>query len=358
MGCLEQDLKRVKANFVNIHGFLPEKSCLSAVSKALSLVSKTPPTRHLRWALVKVDLDKAFDCIRHEAIIRNLMEMGIQHALTLAVKQYVGNRKYVFEGLKETWAWTRSRGVPQGGILSPLLFIIGTMHLTRQAYEYCHTISYADDILLFISGDNANICERIALALQAIIDKAEAAGLTINPSKTSIIIRSGTGDVLTHPTMDSLIDNITQKFTYLGFRLNAGSTPDSLLTSHWAYLIHKLKNFELSALCAKRQLKWLKHHEVKMVWQSYALSLVEYCLPLLTLASPAQRDKIECRLITALKAVYGMSRHASRHLMLLFSLGMTLNDYIVIRTIRLAILSSHIDDLTTLISNSIYASVN
>lgn len=83
-----------------------------------------------------------------------------------------------------------TRGCPQGGVLSPLLWTILVDELiwTLNSLGFI-TICYADDIVIIIIGtDDKIIRERMQLALKITWEWCEKHSLSINPNKTSIII--------------------------------------------------------------------------------------------------------------------------------------------------------------------------
>jgi hypothetical protein len=77
------------------------------------------------------DLAKASDCINHEIFLTKLHYFGIQGAMASWFRSYLTGRKqkieikspYTTQNTYLSWG-TIERGIPQGSILGPLLFIL------------------------------------------------------------------------------------------------------------------------------------------------------------------------------------------------------------------------------------------
>ena len=95
------------------------------------------------------DLSKAFDCIAHDLIIAKLESYGFQIDTLKLIHNYLSNRKQRIKVNDTYSSWKNiSYGVPQGSILSPLLFNI---HLCNLFYflEDLDIASYADDTTIY-----------------------------------------------------------------------------------------------------------------------------------------------------------------------------------------------------------------
>ena len=91
------------------------------------------------------DLSKAFDCIKHDLLIAKLAAYGFDsHSLSF-VFSYLNERKQRTKIYNSYSPCARiACGVPQGSILSPLLFNINMCDMFFEKYE-CDIASYADD---------------------------------------------------------------------------------------------------------------------------------------------------------------------------------------------------------------------
>ena len=79
-------------------------------------------------------------------------------------------------------------GVPQGSVLGPLCYVILTNDLVKQL-KYCHSIIFADDTTIYISGKNTKFLRNKLLEdLNAIQRYFDTNRLTLNKDKTQFMI--------------------------------------------------------------------------------------------------------------------------------------------------------------------------
>ena len=114
---------------------------------------KTALDRGQDVAAVMIDLSKAFNTVNHALLIEKLQAYGIREGELLWFKNYLCNRKrVVMDGAVSDWNEV-NKGVPQGSILGPLLFVLFMNDLPDVVQE-CSIGLYADDIMLYACGSN------------------------------------------------------------------------------------------------------------------------------------------------------------------------------------------------------------
>ena len=103
---------------------------------------------------VMIDLSKAFD-IDHSILLGKLSAYGVKGTELTWFTDYLRERRQrvVLNGVNFDWSDV-TRGVPQGSILGPLLFIIFVDDLP-DVVEHSTVSLCADDTTLYTSGGDA-----------------------------------------------------------------------------------------------------------------------------------------------------------------------------------------------------------
>ena len=180
---------------------------------------------------IYIDLSKAFDTIDHSILLSKLHYYGIRNTALTLLKSYFTNRKQYchYKGTNSTMR-AIYKGVPQGSILGPLLFIlyVNDFHLSSNKFTF---LMYADDTTLLSTYDTfyehtdtdiTSIQRNINKELLLVTTWLARNKLLINSTKTKMTIFHTQQKQITYP--DVKIDNtrieIVDDFKLLGITIN------------------------------------------------------------------------------------------------------------------------------------------
>ena len=139
---------------------------------------------------VFIDLEKAFDTCWRFLILRELHSSGLRGFLPLAIKAFLSDRKFrVLVGTQMSDVFTLEMGVPQGGVLSGILFVIAMNVIMRQVtWGLVRKSVYVDDLRISVYA--SSIIQARA-RLQPVLNQIHAAtgvtGFRISKDKTVVM---------------------------------------------------------------------------------------------------------------------------------------------------------------------------
>lgn len=165
------------------HGFRRDRSTATAIVDYLNEVYKRLDDGGACLG-VFVDLSKAFDLVDHRLLLNKLCRLGIRGIPNEWMKSYLTHRsQYVdLNGVKSDILIT-NRGVPQGSVLGPLLYIIYVCDIDVDGVTM-----YADDTSLLVCADNsADLVSAANGALLKLCSYFSDSGLHLNSSKTVMV---------------------------------------------------------------------------------------------------------------------------------------------------------------------------
>ena len=136
---------------------------------------------------ILMDLSKAFDCLPHDLLIAKLEAYGVEKSSLLILMSYLKDRKQAvkIKGIRSSFQLIKS-GVPQGSILSPMLFNIFTNDLFFLLDRDLH--NFADDSTI------SAVSETILELVDSLTSKSNNSNsMTVNPDKFKAIALTKSG---------------------------------------------------------------------------------------------------------------------------------------------------------------------
>ena len=134
-------------------------------------------------------LNEAFDTVNHTILMKIFEYYGIRERIFNWLKSYLDNRKQsVHYNGYDSHKKTMTRGVPQGSILGPLLFILYINDFSRSS-DLLLSIFFVDDTSVFIKGTSYD------KVIDIVNKKLERINIWLRDNKLTINIRKTHYDV-------------------------------------------------------------------------------------------------------------------------------------------------------------------
>ena len=253
-----------------------------------------------------IDLQKAFDKVWKDGLVVKMVRSGIRGNMLRWTKSYLHNRRarVLVNGHSGNKVLLR-HGVPQGGVLSPTLFILFINDVVKELPKGVKAALYADDLVLWCTEEyTTTAAHRMQMALDKISAWTEKWCLQINKEKSVASLFTLTQQKPQPLTLGDTPLIYEDEPTYLGV------TYDKHLT--WKA---QIKNAEAKArkkLNIMRKLagtNWGANEKIlKQVYQGNIRHTLEYGSTSYMAAAPTQLNKLEKVQNQALRVITGSMR--------------------------------------------------
>ena len=284
-------------------GFRKNKSCQDSLNLFTTEIYQAFLKRESLGALF-VDVEGAFDNVNPSILINELKKLKIPSNILKFIQNAITERTVHFY-LNGTHIDTRicRKGLPQGSILSPLLFNIYIHKILSHSGNNCSILQFADDIVIYCKNADKLILKRnLTESINTLQEWLTSINLNISAEKTKLVIFSKKRN-----SQDFNVDiegktvSPTKEAKFLGL------TMDSKLNwlSHIKYLKERI-------IKATTILKWLSgvywgaHPETLLIiYKATIRAMIEWGLPQYINAPKTNLKSINSLTQSALKKMSG-----------------------------------------------------
>jgi len=169
------------------YGFRQRVSTKDAVLDLIKSINNSLNAKR-KCMSIFLDLTKAFDMVPHDRLLLKLEKIGCRGIVLELFKNYLTNREQqvkIGDTLSE--ALVIKRGIPQGTVLGPVLFLIYVNDMSRIIKDG-QIISYADDTVLVFEGERWDTTiEKGRTGMKRVCEWLNLNGLLLNEKKTKYI---------------------------------------------------------------------------------------------------------------------------------------------------------------------------
>ena len=148
------------------YGFRPQRPTQQSVFDFLKFVYSSLNNKKL-FSAICLDVCKAFDCINHDVLLFKLAKIGFSPLTLTWFKSYLKRTQVVKFNDVTSSELPIITGIGQGTILGPILFIFYIKDIVQVKGSLMINM-YADDCVLFISGNNWNTMKYVVQSDQII----------------------------------------------------------------------------------------------------------------------------------------------------------------------------------------------
>lgn len=209
------------------------KSTTIALQNLVSRIQKTFDAKEVALGCF-LDIEGAFDNTNFSHIQSAATAKGVDNKTCNWISSMLNGRVIKTALAESELEVTAAKGCPQGGVISPLLWLMVADELLVKLSE-CgfYAQGYADDIVILVQGKfEETVSDRMQVALNIVAEWCESSGLRVNPKKSHLVAftKRRNKDKLRKPILFGETINYSKEVKYLGIildeRLNWNSQLD------------------------------------------------------------------------------------------------------------------------------------
>lgn len=286
----------------NQYGFQERSNTLGATTDLLDYITNEIDKN--RYVLtVFIDLQKAFDTVNIELLIKKLNNLGFRGKCSDLLKSYSSGRKqFTFVNSNTSSLNDISVGVAQGSVLGPLQYLL-YVHSLKFAGLQSKYYMFADDTVLVFSAKSEDELERIVnLDINLYYEWLCYNKLSINVNKSVYMIIKQKGKKACNPKINlnnQLLKQVSE-YKYLGLIISNNLT----WNSHISNIINKVAPI-VGAL--KRCSHQLNENTRYLLYNSFIEPHLRYLIPCWGNASEYLMKKLQRLQNKSIKALFTLN---------------------------------------------------
>lgn len=263
----------------------------------------------LTTAGIFLDLSNAFNAVRTDKLEQIMAELGVPQEYIRWITSFLRNRTVTMRSGTEEIKRIISNGLPQGDVLSPVLFNLYTAGLHDIADDDTVLVQYADDFFILVSGtSHDSVTLKAQAAIDRIVRKSAELNLEINPEKTKAIIFKATNVPLGVKVGGNPIETVLS-YKYLGIYLDRTNS----YGKHIRELRHKIQD-RMNMLKVISKIKSGGHPEtMRLLYKALIRSAIEYGCTAFGNASKTNIESLQTIINQCWRKTTGCSRTTPRN---------------------------------------------
>lgn len=290
-------------------GFRPGHSTVSALVKITDDIRLNIENKMLT-VLVLLDFSSAFNTVDLDILLAVLKSMNLSPTVISWFHSYLSCRqqRIVSDDMVSDWCVLTS-GVPQGGILSPILFSVFINGISSSLDSNHHL--YADDLQIYLATHFDSFSDAICKInddLSRISCWTKAHGLLVNASKSQAIIIGSSHFI--SKVRDSVMPNVIFNGSIIPYSstvTNLGVTFDQHLS--WAAHVDNISKKIFSSLHSLKRLQnFLPFNTKVMLAKSLLLPIIDYADVVFLDASVELVNRLERLQNMCIRFIFGLRK--------------------------------------------------
>lgn len=173
----------------NQFAYQPGKSTEVALHHLVEKIEKTFDNKEMALGAF-LDIEGAFDNTSFGVIVDAARKHGVENSIIEWITNMLSSRVVSATLFEETVSIKTTKGCPQGGCLSPLIWCLVVDELLTRLNSAggIYAQSYADDIIVYVTGlFNQTVADILQKALKIVEVWCKEVKLSVNPSKSTFL---------------------------------------------------------------------------------------------------------------------------------------------------------------------------
>ena len=210
---------------INQHGFCKGKSTDSALSNVVEYIEHSIHVKKQYTLAVFLDIRGAFDTLICSSIVKELKNKGCPETDAKWYNHLLNSRVINIEYKGTTITRYLTKGTPQGGCLSPIMWnvVFDSLLNNFKKNKRVKAIGFADDCCLLVSGPQpAHLAKLMQSAVNSALKWGKQQKLEFSAPKTAAILFTNKNKIIMPPNiqMNGHVIPYSEKTKYLGVYLD------------------------------------------------------------------------------------------------------------------------------------------